>query len=227
VSMCGLAWLTVAVLTTQSPQLPPCAQSQPDSVCKCPPGTERLLQPPSADLGVRQGGAVSEEACWKAAGSGIRVRHGPCVIWGPNGERLAEGAFVFGKKNGVWHQWTTVQEVTEYWTAGHYDSVRVVGTPQSFMIDFCACRPQSLGAYWGFGSNGWEVLDAGPDSCRIRTWVEMEGSYLPRRQFRVPRSLGRQTYIAQPHGRIDFSALEPYFETSLGGGGSIWQRRYK
>lgn len=193
----------------------PCVLQPQERVCECPPGEEWVLSPVEQDSLHRLQGAVAEEACWKTA-SGKRVRHGPSVLWGPNGERLAEGSYVMGLKTGVWRHWMPSQETERYWTDGRLDSSRVISTPESITLDFCACRPQRGLRYWTLGSQDWQVVDAGADSCRILLRLEMEGGYGPYRQYIVPRTLGRQTFGARPHRTIDFSSIEPFFEAKVG-----------
>jgi hypothetical protein len=84
----------------------------------------------------------AEEYCRKRNGQGDWVIDGHYILWGPNGERLEEGEYRDGKRDGLWTCWLPSQLQARTFVRGKLDSVDVPGAPHEFTIDFCACNRQ-------------------------------------------------------------------------------------
>ena len=193
-----------------------CAPS-PDTVdraCVCAAGTERFRTRTSAAARASEAYYPQAEEYCRKKKDGQWVRHGHYILWGPNGERLQEGEYREGKREGAWKYWSPNQLATRWFAQGSRESVAVAGAPQEFIIDFCACNRQWMDVAWALGSRYWRILGTDGPDCIVEIGGEIEMAELPSRFFLVPRDLGRLTFKKDPrlgwHGELDFSPLAPY-----------------
>src|SRR5262249_53387784 len=167
------------------------ARDTVDRACACPEGTEHVKTKTSAERASNAYYPQAEEFCRRKSEHGTWVIHGHYILWGPNGERLEEGEYRDGKRDGAWAYWSPSQLVARWFTQGHQDSVRVLGAPHEFTIDFCACKRQWMGAPWALGRKDWKVFGPTGPNCIVETGGEVEMAPTPKRYFQVPREVGR------------------------------------
>lgn len=181
---------------------------QPDTIT-CAEGTQHFKIKTSAARAAQAYFPQAEEYCRKRNAQGKWVMEGHYILWGPNGERLEEGEYRDGKRDGPWNFWLPSQLQVRSFVGGRLDTAEVVGAPREFTIDFCACNRQWIGVPWSMGSNYWKVFGPSGSSCIVEVGGEIEMGALPRRFFQVPREVGRLTFRFKGLG-LDFSPLAPY-----------------
>jgi hypothetical protein len=193
-----------------------------DSTCHCPPGTEFAIDP----NGDREAGytdqvqSVRIEYCRKRDAKGNWVRHGPCIVRGPNDERYEVGEYIDGQRDGVWRHWGPSQTNERRYDHGRYDRefVGKIDYPDSVTIDFCNCRVQAGLTYQSMGSSWWRLRGVKGDTCIVALGHEIEGGYPPTSIYHVPRTFGR---ITLPKATQYWSVLAPYFVRNEGKGGNL------
>lgn len=206
-----LALMTCATITCTSP----------DSAATTfhrGPGTDHVFVKTTATRAGEAYSPQAEEYCRKRNERGEWVKDGHYILWGPNGERLEEGGYVNGSREGAWSGWSPGQIQKRRLEHGKLEGTDVIGTPREFPIDFCACNCQWMGVYWGLGSDYWKVLGRTSTECFLEVGGEIEMGALPRVVYPVPRSLGRVVFHASEHGRIDLSLLQPFAQPDSAGG---------
>ena len=144
-----------------------------DSTCYCPPGTEYAIDP----NGDREAGYVDQvqsvrvEYCRKRDARGHWVRHGPCIVRGPNDERYEAGEYVDGQRDGVWRHWGPTQTNERRYDHGRYDPgfARKIGDPDRLTIDFCNCRVQA-----GATCSGCDIVSEPEGKERARAGLRVD-----------------------------------------------------
>lgn len=177
-----------------------------DARCRCPEGTVHTLVPTSPARAREAYYPSAEEFCRKR---GTWTRHGHYVLWGPNGERLEEGEYVDGKREGSWQFWLPSQLQIRHFVGGKQAGVEVRGAPSAFAIDVCACRHQWMGVPLELGSMYWKTVASDDTTCTLEVGGEIEMGRMPLRRYRVPRSLGR-VEIPVRDGWLRFDAVSRY-----------------
>lgn len=182
---------------------------------KIPQGAEhvfRRLTPEEADKPGGNPGVAEEYAANKGA-DGRLVKHGPYVLWGPNGEAVEQGQFVDGKRAGTWISTTTGQVCERSYVDGELvlDKTKVVGTPLWFVIDFEAAHPQGQRIWLPLGSTTYKILGKDGDFCRMCYTGEVENPLWTLEtatwtELRVPRALGKRVFEIGGTG-VGFEAM--------------------
>src|SRR5262245_48318349 len=90
--------------------------------------------------------SIRIEYCRKRDAKRNWVRHGPCIVRGPNDERYEVGEYVDGQRDGVWRRWGPSQTSETRYDHGRYVGVNAatVGYPDSVTIDAAIRRPRSI-----------------------------------------------------------------------------------
>ena len=177
---------------------------------RCSAGLEHVVIRTSPERARHAYYPQTEEFCRQRLADGSVVLQGHYVLWGPNGERLEEGDYLDGKRDGVWRRWLPTQVIEDTWKMGKLSSVRDMGAPPAWDVDFCNCIPQAYLFYHGQGSMSAYLTGARGDTCWLATQIEIERGHGPMHRYRVPRGIGRLSFPIAPHMPPDLSALRAY-----------------
>jgi hypothetical protein len=185
------------------------AEQKDEKALPCPPGTEHVLLKTPEELAKKHYFPQAEEYCRKKLPDGTFVKHGLYILWGPNGERLEEGQYKDGKKDGFWRRWIPSQVTEQTWKAGKRVDSKVLPQPKSYVIDFGAAVPHAYSIPAGLGSTYYEVLGKEGKYCKLRYEIEIEMGKRPWVTCLVPTSIGKVTFENTNVG-LDFSAIKQY-----------------
>lgn len=203
--MLGFFFLFISVVSPPTPQ----------SNFECPKGTTYRKKPivakTTADPFIPEF-AQSEEYCQRRGEDGTFVKEGPYLVWGPNGEKLIEGQYLYGRKEGKWKRWIPSQILEDTWSKGEFVQSIVVGDPRSYVIDFGACIPHEYGVPAAFGSTSYRLIGKRRGFCELRYSIEIEMGRGPLITCRVPLTKKKITVHNTSMG-LDFSAIKPYCRT--------------
>ena len=187
-----------------------CAQE----AIKSPEGTERVFLKMSPEAAQKAYFPQAEEFCRKQLGDGSFVRHGPYVLWGPNGERLAEGQYKNDQKDGIWLHWRPSQVLEYTWKDGQAGPPRVLPQPTTYTIDFGVAAPHEYGIPAGLGSTRYKVLGKDGKFCRFEYRISLEKGQGAWVSCLVPTDVGKMTFKNTNRG-LDFSALDKYIDKKV------------
>jgi hypothetical protein len=137
------------------------------------------------------------------------VKEGPYVLWGPNGEKQAEGQYVDGRKEGKWIRRIPSQTLEDTWRGGEYVGARVLSEPYSFVIDFRACIPDEYNIPAAFGSTSYRLTGKQQRYCKLTYSIGIEMGQGPSISCLVPTRMKKLTFGNTQMG-IDFSAIKQY-----------------
>ena len=111
-----------------------------ENVLKCSDKTEYVKAKVSPQIAKKPNYPQFEEYCQKKVEKGFILKEGSYILWGPNGEKLEEGQYVNGKKDGKWERWLPSQILEDSWKEGEFIDSKVIGSPGIYVIDFGACN---------------------------------------------------------------------------------------
>jgi hypothetical protein len=180
---------------------------------KCPNRTEYMKAPVSLQIATKPYYPQFKEYCQKRKKNSTISKEGPYILWGPNGEKLEEGQYVNGKKDGKWVRWSPSQILEDTWKKGDYIGTRIIGEPSVYKIDFATCVPHEYSIPAALGSTTYRVSGKESEYCKLNYSIEIERSLdIGQRKWiscSVPRSKKKLSFGNTQIG-IDFSIIKQY-----------------
>lgn len=178
----------------------------------CPKGTEHRREKVATQVASKPDFPQEEEYCQKRNANGTLVKEGPYALWGPNGERQAEGQYLDDKKDGKWIRRSTSQTLEDTWRQGEFLGTKILSEPSSFVIDFSACNPHEYNIPAALGSTSYKVIGKESGNCKLMYSIEIEYSlqielgHRPQISCFVPTDMKKLVFHNTQVG-LDFSSI--------------------
>lgn len=180
---------------------------------RCPAGTNHRRTRVAPGQSFMVAFPQFEEYCQRRRPGGRSFKDGPYRLWGPNGEKLEDGRYTNGRREGKWMRWIPSQILQDTWKRGKYIGAEVFGSPSSYTIDFRSCVPHEHNIPDALGSTSYKLIGKEGRFCRMSYSIEIEMGLdiggRPQTLCTVPRSVDKLVFSNTTMG-FDFSAIAQY-----------------